>query len=634
MFTDMVGYTALGQRNEPLSLLLVEEQRKLIRPILSKHNGREVKTMGDAFLAEFSSALDAVRCSYDIQQAASEFNMSLPVEQRIHLRVGIHLGDVVDSMGDISGDAVNVASRIEALAESGGVCLTRQVYDQIHNKFELVLESLGPKSLKNVSQQVEVFRMMMPWETKPNDISHNDTTSIAVLPFANMSPDPNDSFFADGITEEIISALSNVSGLSVISRTSAMSFKGTTKKLKEIGRDLEVGSVLEGSLRKAGNKIRVTAQLITVSNDRHVWAQSYDKELDDVFAVQTDIAKQVAESLRVKILAPEMERLDRKPTTSTRAHTFYLKGRYHWNNRDAENIKKAAEYFEQAIKDDQDFALGYVGLADCHEILATNWGIDKSENHEKAKIMLARALEIEPDLAEAHTTKGLVLMNEYNFAEAEKEFRRAIELKPSYASAHQWYSHLLMALSKPDEAHREIEKAVELDPLSAAINTNLGDYFYLRREYAKSLEITKKSVELNPHSPWILFSLAIRYAKMNMRDDARKEGELAVQFGRDSIPSMEKQIEVALAYYGGDKQTVRRLLPDLERHFGGPMGPPAVAIAGYHFCIEQKEMGFEWLERSYSMKEALLPMLRENEFFDSVRTDTRFLDIFKRMGLK
>src|SRR5215831_11678663 len=198
MYTDMVGYTALGQKNESLSLALVDEQRKLVRPILSKHNGREVKTMGDAFLVEFPSSLDAVRCAYDIQRAARELNISLPEDRRVHLRVGIHLGDVVESSGDISGDAVNVASRIQPLAEDGGVCLTRQVYDQVRNKFDLQLSSLGSRQLKNVAVPAEVFKMVMPWTGKESMSAELNRKRIAVLPFSNMSADPNDAYFTDG----------------------------------------------------------------------------------------------------------------------------------------------------------------------------------------------------------------------------------------------------------------------------------------------------------------------------------------------------------------------------------------------------------------------------------------------------
>src|SRR5467141_239928 len=258
MFTEMVGYAALGQKNESLSLALVEEQRRLIRPILNRHNGREVKTIGDGFLVEFSSAMDAVSCAYDIQRTTREFNISAPAEQKLHLRIGVHLGDVVESQGDISGDAVNIASRIEPFSEDGGVCLTRQVYDHVQNKFELSLKSVGNKLLKNVALPVEVFRMVMPWsEEKQEAHGKLDRNRLAVLPLSNMSSSPEDGYFADGMTEELISSLSRLPGLGVISRTSVMQYKNQAKHASEIGRELGAGTLLEGSVRKAGNRVRI-----------------------------------------------------------------------------------------------------------------------------------------------------------------------------------------------------------------------------------------------------------------------------------------------------------------------------------------------------------------------------------------
>jgi adenylate cyclase len=467
MFTDMIGYTALGQKDESLALALVEEQRKLIRPVLKRHRGREVKTMGDAFLVEFANALDAVRCAYDVQRATREFNISQPRNKRIGLRIGLHLGDVVGSKGDITGDAVNIASRIQSLADDGGVCITRTVFDLVQNKFELPLKTLGARSLKNVSAPMEVYKMILPWETEQTSrVDRLDPCRIAVLPFANLSPDVNDSYLTDGITEEIISTLSNVSGLSVISRTSVMGYKGTTKKVREIGNELDAGSILEGSFRKAGNKIRVATQLIAVDSDQHLWTHSYDRDLDDVFAVQSDIAKQVADALRVQILAKEVDRIERKPTGNTKAYSLYLRGRYHWNKRGLDDIKKAAEYFEQAINEDAKFALGYVGLADAYELLSANWGIDLVSNHERAATMLARALQLDRDLAEAHATKGLLILRDFKLREAAEEFKTAIALKPSYAPAHQWYSQVLFAEQRWDDCFKEIETAVELDPFS------------------------------------------------------------------------------------------------------------------------------------------------------------------------
>jgi adenylate cyclase len=426
MFTDIVGYTALTQSNESQAMEVLERHARLLRPFFPRFHGKEVKTIGDSFLVEFGSALDAVRCAAEIQSYLHDYNLSSKEEWKVKLRIGIHLGDIIRKEGDVFGDAVNIASRIEPIAPPEGVCVSQQVYDQVSNKFERPLMLMGDKALKNVSRPMAVYSVQMPWEqpVPRNGASPLPRDRIAVLPFRNMSPDPTDEYFAEGMTEEIISTVSGISGLSVISRTSVMGYKGTTKNVKEIGKELEVGSVLEGSFRKAGNRIRVTAQLIDVAGDKHLWTQNYDRNLDDVFEVQSDVAKQVADALRVKILTPEMKRIEKKPTENTTAYTDYLKGRYLWNKRGIEDLKQALESFVKSVKEDPGFALGYVGVADCRLLLRNNWGLDRDANLETARTMVAKALELDPTLAEAHTTKGMVLESDYDFKQAEEEYRR------------------------------------------------------------------------------------------------------------------------------------------------------------------------------------------------------------------
>ena len=634
MFTDMAGYTALAQKNESRSLTLVETQRKLIRPILRKHEGREVKTVGDAFLVEFPNALDAVKCAYDIQRAMREYNIPVSEEERVHLRIGLHLGDVTKSHGDILGDAVNVASRIESLADDGGVCITRQVYDQVRNKFEAPLESLGKKSLKNVSEPIEVYKIVLPWERAQHQPKQLETTRIAVLPFANMSPDPNDSYFADGMTEEIISTLSGISGLSVISRTSVMGYKGTTKKVKEIGSELEAGSVLEGSFRKAGTKIRVTTQLITVEKDQHVWSQSYDRNLDDVFAVQTDIAKRVADALRVKVLPPEADRIDKKPTESTKAYAFYLRGRYHWNRRALDEIRKAMEYFERAVKEDSSFALGYVGLADCRLILHNNFGFDSETNLAKAKNELARALELDGILPEAHASLGELLDSQFSFKEAEKEFREAIEHKPSYATAHHWYSILLCTQTRWEEALREIEKALELDPFSQVINLNYARYYLWKREYGKALEQLEKTAELDPSFPVTHALLSMIYGRMKRFDDMRREAKIFLGLAQETFPLETKAMEVQIAFFEDDKERVRKIVAELEPHIGESPSLGAFDFAVAYFYLGEIDKGFEYLEKAYQRKETAIATLKVGgEELDPLRADPRYQNLLMRLGL-
>jgi adenylate cyclase len=262
---------------------MLDENRKMMRPTFTAHNGKEIKTIGDAFLVEFSSALDTVRCAYDIQRKSREFNLSLAREKRVILRIGIHVGEVIEgSDGDILGDAVNVASRIQSLAQEGSVCLTQQVFDQVHNKFELPLKSIGKQSLRNVTIPVEIYEMVMPWnkvaEEAATKTTKPDRNRIAVLPLANISSDPKDEYFADGMTEELISTLSKIRGLRVISRTSVLRYKQTNKSLSEIAKELNVGAVLEGSVRKAADDLRITVQLIDVENDEHLWSEDYDRK--------------------------------------------------------------------------------------------------------------------------------------------------------------------------------------------------------------------------------------------------------------------------------------------------------------------------------------------------------------------
>ncbi len=631
MFTDIAGFTSLSQRDEALAMRLLEEHRNLIRPFFPKHNGTEVKTIGDAFLVEFTSALEAVRCAFDIQQSMQEINSDRASEKQVKIRIGVHVGDVIHAQGDVYGDAVNVASRIEPLAVPGGICVSRQVYDNIKNKFEFPLSSIGRRELKNVGEPVEVFKVGLPWEQfAPADSPSFPTNRIAILPFASFSVDPNDGFFADGMTEEVISTVSGISGLSVISRTSVMGYKGTTKKVKEIGRELEVGSVLEGSFRKAGNRIRVTAQLVDVASDRHVWAQNYDRNLDDIFEVQSDVAKRVADALRVRILSHEAERMERKPTESTAAHSLYLRGRFLWNKRGIDDLKKAAEYFEQATQEDPGFALGYVGQADCAVLMRSNWKVDPEANLARAKAMVERALSIDPGLAEAHTTKAFVLKEEFDLQGAEIEYRRAIELKPSYATAHQWYFSILRSELRWDEALREIEKAVELDPLSPIINLNHGDYYYSRQDFPRALVSYMKALELGAMSAH--GQMAAVYGKMRMYDEMRREAEAYAQYMEGVLPGVMTFIEAVTAYFRDDVETVRRLLPELETQ-AREFNVNATEIADLHFYLGNVDKGFEWLEVAYSKRETSLLDVQWDRDMDQVRNDPRYLDLLKRLGL-
>jgi serine/threonine-protein kinase len=357
--------------------------------------------------------------------------------------------------------------------------------------------------------------------------------------------------------------------------------------------------------------------------------------LDDIFAVQSDIAKQVAEALRVRIVSGEKERIEKKPTESTTAYSLYLRGRYHWNKRDPRDLKKAMEYFELAVREDPGFALGYAGQADCAILLRSVWRIAPEENLAKAKALLEKALQLDPMLAEAHTTLGLVHFSEYDLRRAEEEFKKAIELKPSYATAHQWYYFVLLEELRWDEALKEIEKAVELDPLSGIIVINLGWYYHARRDFSKAAEKYRIAVELGvevAHG-----SLFWAYGMMKMYDQMDKEAEAYARYIQDIFPRIRTNIDAYRAYFKGDKETIRRLLPELEAH-PKETNTDATIIADFHFFLGDVDKGFEWLERAYSKREGDLLDIQWDWDLDGVRTDPRYLDpryldLLKRLGL-
>ena len=636
MFTDMVGYTSLSQKNETLALELLEEQRKILRSSFSKYNAKEIKTIGDGVLAEFASALEATNCAFDVQRTLHQLKISRDTERSAPIRIGIHLGDVIHSKDDVYGDAVNVASRIEQFASPSGVCITEQVYSQVENKVVYPIVKLGSKELKNVRTPMNLYKIIMPWEKQDMQDSTEravlDKNRVAVLPFKNLSPDPNDDYFADGMTEELITALSGVRELSVIARTSVMKYKNELKGVSEIGKELGTGSIVEGSVRKAGGKVRVTVQLVSAENQSHLWAQNYDKQLDDIFAVQTDIAKRVAKALRVRLREDEQREIERPAAENLEAYNLYLKGRYFWNKRTEESVKEAIRYFKRAIELDSSFALGYAGLADCHFVLATNELQDLIGNFKKAKVYAAKALEHDDKLAEAHTTLAAILhYADYEFKRSEEEFKKAIELKPSYATAHQWYSTLLVEVGRPEQAYSELMAARDLDPLSLIINVNVGNYYLNNKEYQKAIDQFKKVLQAEPDFSFAHVGLARAYCLEGKYDEALGEIDVLSGLIKEKWPADLYRSWVFA--FKGDKTNARTLLKKFES-VEDKSSANYIYIATVLFLLGDKDDGFIWLEKAYERREPDLPMIRIFPELDGVRDDQRFRAIVKKMGLE
>jgi adenylate cyclase len=625
MFTDLVGYTALTQRNEALAMQLLDEHRRLVRPFFPKHNGREIKTIGDAFLVEFASALEATRCAFDIQQSLNELNSGRSQDKRALLRIGIHLGDVIHDQNDVYGDAVNIASRIEPLSPPGGICVSQQVYDQIKNKFEFPLSTLGEKNLKNVGEPIEVYRVILPWEKKSESESSLEKSRIAVLPFANMSPDPNDQYFADGITEEIISIVSGISGLSVISRTSVMSYKGTTKKLGEIGRELDVGSILEGSFRKAGNRIRITTQLIDVVGDKHLWAQNYDKTLDDIFAVQSEIAEKVAGELKIRLVDSEKRVIEKKDTENTEAYICFLRGRELLREQTEASLKQAIALFEKAIELDPRFARAYVGVAECHQFLGDKGSEPLDISVSTVRRLLERALNVDPNSPEVHSMLSNMLFTEDDAVGSEAEARRALELNPNLPDPHWTLSELAALKGDPGEMVRQIEAAYRLDPIRPDFINRVGvAYFYTGREQ-EALEFWKKTEQLAP---------AFAYRGMTeyylAKGNVEKAKELLAKLEKlDPTNPRVAWMGGAIAAMEGDRERALLAVRKIEDAKMGPVGFNFIAYV-YH-ALGDLDSYFEYLNKALETHAQVPSALMYSPLLAKARTDPRHLELVEKL---
>jgi len=503
--------------------------------------------------------------------------------------------DRVETEGDVSGDAVNVASRIESVAEDGGVCLTRQVYDHVHNKFELTMTSLGTRPLKNLLEPIEVFRMEMPWHAEREASGETpDAKRVAVLPFTNISPDPEDEYFADGMTEELIDRLSQVKELKVIARTSVMGYKKKEKKANEIGKELGVGTLVEGSVRKSANKVRVTVQLIAATTEEHLWSSRYDKNLDDIFAIQSEIAENVTKELRVHLVDSERRTLEARPTESTEAYTLYLKGRYYWNERTKPSVEKGIEYLRKAIQVDPNFGLAYSDLADAYVMMGDYGMIPPDEAMAKVQENATIALKVDPRLSQTHAGLAFVHERSFRWADSEKELERALALNSNNVTARHWHALDLFLQGKRESAIAEWRKAKELDPLSLIVGAAFGYALVRSGRKEEGFAMLKGVIELNDAFIVGHRNLAWAYLSAGMEAEAVDEAKKMV-----SIEEREENMAVLAVMYAKAGRTqestmiLDRLLDGRETRYVDPF-----VIAMVYGSLGDEANALKWLERA------------------------------------
>jgi serine/threonine protein kinase len=472
-----------------------------------------------------------------------------------------------------------------------------------------------------------VIAGLVIWKVILSRPAPDTAKSIAVLPFVNMSANKDDEYFSDGMTEELINALSKLEGLRVAARTSSFVFKGKTEDISKIGQQLHVNTVLEGSFRKAGNKLRITAQLINVANGFHLWSESYEREIQDVFAIQDEISRAIVSALKINFAAEQGTQLTKRYTENTEAYQLYLKGRYYWNKRTEEGVKKGVECFEKAIEKDSDYALAYAGLADSW--LTMGWYIwsPPKEAYARAKAAAVRALEIDNSLAEAHTSLAHVReLYDWDWHGAEVEYKQAIELNPRYPTALHWYSLFLVAMGHLNEAVIEAKRAQELDPLSLIVNENVGDVLRLARRYDEAIEQLRKTLDLDPDFAPAHTTLAAAYEDNGMYDKAITE--------RLKVAPPEQALALKEAYIKSGMRGFweKQLELAIERSMQTYVSP--YNIAWLYAILGEKDEAFAWLEKAYAEHSIHFTYLRADTSFESLRSDPRFSALLKTVGLE
>ncbi len=497
MFADMTGYTAMMHEDEQKAKILRDRQRQTLEDLIPGNSGKIIQYFGDGTLSIFDSAIDAVKSAIEIQK-------ELQREPKVLLRIGIHSGDIVYDNQGVYGDCVNIASRIEALSVPGAVLISDKVFDEVKNQTEIKTRLLGRFNLKNVKRQVEVYAianegLLIPTPVQIGVKAGTEKT-IAVLPFVNMSADPENEYFSDGISEEILNALTRVDGLQVTARTSSFSFKGKNEDVRQIGTKLGVSTILEGSVRRSGKKIRITAQLINTADGYHIWSEVYDTDLEDIFQVQDEISVKILNRLKENFAeVKKTEHIIKAPTENLDAYNLYLKGRYHWNKSNPEDTVKAIKNFEEAIRIDPQFALPYCALSFCYSFMGSAGLMPPAEAYPKAKDYTLKAIELDPNNAESYLSLATIkFFHNWDFEGAEISLNKALSLCLNSSLINQVHGWFLIARGDFNKAIEKMQQALVLDPLSLPLIGNLADAYAFAGRYKEALEQYDKAIEMDP----------------------------------------------------------------------------------------------------------------------------------------
>ena len=675
LMLDVVAYSTLLITEQSR---IMSELKRIVRSTArlqqAEANGKLVCVpTGDGMLLVFFNEPEApIVCAMEISAAIKN-------HPEIRLRMGIHSGPVnqvldVNERANVAGAGIDMAQRVMDCGDAGHILLSKRVADDLapFPRWNPHLHDLGECEVKHgrkvslvnfytdtvgnpelpkkcalakakpllprrraligatvllilalvIGSLIFLRRTTLRPGTMTSSAPQPNTKSIAVLPFENLSHDPDNAYFADGIQEEILSRLSKIADLKVISRTSTQRYKSKPDNLLEIAKQLGVAHILEGTVQKAADQVRVNVQLINAQNDSHLWADKFDRKLADVFAVETEIASKIADTLQAKLTGSEQQAISSRPTESSEAHQLYLRGRYFVGKRGAENLTKAIDYFNQSVAKDPNYALAYAGLSDCYDLLPQWSQMSRAEYVSKAKSAAIKALQLDDSLAEAHTSLAAALFSELNFRESKREFERAIELNPNYAFAHYSFGYtVLPALGEFDLAITELRRAVDLDPFSVIINANLGYGYVVARRYPEAIAQLQKTLELDPNFWTTHRNLGEALELSGQLDQGITEYEKSYKFSND---------DHALAYLAhayalkGEREKALQLFTQMrELEQRGIVWSFGFALV--YLGLGDKSEAVNRLERSYQNKEAAkISLIKVEPLLDPLRGDPRF----------
>lgn len=630
LFADMTGYTALMQENEQLARSKRQRLKEVLESTITRFHGKILQYYGDGSLSIFNSAIDSVHAAIDIQQ-------QLLQHPRVELRIGIHTGDVIIEEEAIYGDGVNLASRIESLAVPGGVFVSEKVYDEVRNQEHIQTRELGYFELKNIKHPIRVFAIanngiVVPGRNEVRGKTAAPVNRLAVLPFVNMSADPENEYFSDGITEELLNALTRVDGLQVTSRTSAFAFKGKHDDIRDIAIQLNVDKILEGSVRKAGNRVRITAQLINAADGFHIWSETYDRKLDDIFEVQDEISGIIANKLKENLSGKQKPTIKSSIKNIT-AYTHYLKGLHFKNKITPADNRKAIECFKQAIALEPDYAQAYAMVAQTYCTLGSMGQMIPHTAFEIGHQYADKALELDDTIAEGHIAKAMAwLYYEWKWQDAYDALQKAIELNPGAVAAYDLLGFYYIAKAQKAQAVKVLEQAEQIDPLSPTIIRSLGNMYIFEERFDDAVRQAEKLLEMNPE---MRSAIELKAWAIGMKGDWRAALELFKEVHRLTNHPLKGLMGLGVCYARvGMMDKAMDCVHKLEqRQQEEPDSVVDGDLAAVWLGIGNLDKTFHYLNECIDKRMGPVACFIEYPPYKVVKADPRFEGLKQRMGI-